>query len=243
MKRLAFSFVAIMFAAAVADTALAQPPEGRRGEARGQRFGGQGQGQGRRGEAGPRRGPGGPGGPGGPRGEFGPPPHPIIQALDTNGDFEISAEEIKNAAAALKKLDKNNDGKLSREELRPQFARGRGRGPGAGGPGFGPPAERREGEGGGRGRPLGRGDGTRPGPQQFIARIMEFDKNKDGKLSKEELPERMQRIIDRADANNDGAVDKEELIEMHKRFTQGGQRGREPREGGRPPRPQRSNEE
>ena len=46
---------------------------------------------------------------------------PIIAALDANKDGEISAAEIKNAAAALKKLDRDNDGKLTREEMMPQF--------------------------------------------------------------------------------------------------------------------------
>lgn len=47
------------------------------------------------------------------------PMSPIVQALDTDGDGELSAEEIAHAAASLKKLDKNGDGKLSHEELRP----------------------------------------------------------------------------------------------------------------------------
>lgn len=47
---------------------------------------------------------------------------PVIAALDANADGEISAEEIANAAAALKKLDKNNDGKISGDELRPPMA-------------------------------------------------------------------------------------------------------------------------
>jgi hypothetical protein len=45
--------------------------------------------------------------------------NPIIAALDANHDGEIDASEISNAPAALRKLDKNGDGKLTRQELRP----------------------------------------------------------------------------------------------------------------------------
>ena len=62
--------------------------------------------------------PGGPGGPGGAGGFGGPggPPSgpasflrmfPVMAALDADGNGEISAEEIKAAPDALKKLDKN----------------------------------------------------------------------------------------------------------------------------------------
>ena len=54
-----------------------------------------------------------------------------MMALDTDKNGELSAKEIENAARALAKLDKNEDGKLDREELRPQRGEG-GRG-GAGG--------------------------------------------------------------------------------------------------------------
>ena len=47
---------------------------------------------------------------------------PVIAALDADGNGEISAAEIKNATAALKKLDGNLDGKLTNDELRPKFA-------------------------------------------------------------------------------------------------------------------------
>ncbi len=46
---------------------------------------------------------------------------PVLAALDTDGNGEISAAEITAASAALKTLDKNNDGKLSADELRPRF--------------------------------------------------------------------------------------------------------------------------
>jgi hypothetical protein len=48
-----------------------------------------------------------------------PPPSPLFLALDVNHDGVIDADEIANASAALKTLDKNGDGKLTQDELRP----------------------------------------------------------------------------------------------------------------------------
>lgn len=60
-----------------------------------------------------------PPGPGrhGPGGRHMPPP--VIAVLDANHDGVISADEIANASTALLTLDKNADGKLTQEELRP----------------------------------------------------------------------------------------------------------------------------
>jgi EF hand len=76
--------------------------------------------------------PGGPFGRGGPgRPGFRPP---LMEVLDANHDGIIDADEIANASNALKKLDKNNDGKITPDEYRPP-----GRGPaGPRGGGFGP---------------------------------------------------------------------------------------------------------
>jgi len=103
--------------------------------------------------------------PGGAGRDFRFPPIPLMSALDTDDDGEISAGEMKNAAAALKKLDKDNDGKLSREESLPQFG-----GPG----GFGPP-----------GGPGGFGPPGGPGSQrtQLVAK---FDADGDGRLNDKE---------------------------------------------------------
>ncbi len=85
---------------------------------------------------GPRGGQGGAGGPGGPPGGegFRPPLPLIIRALDVNGDGVIDADEIANAVKVLKSLDKNGEGRLTREE----YIGPRPNGPGEGEPGRGP---------------------------------------------------------------------------------------------------------
>jgi Ca2+-binding EF-hand superfamily protein len=49
--------------------------------------------------------------------------HPVLAALDADHDGEISANEIRNAAVALRSLDQNHDGKLTEDELLPQLNR------------------------------------------------------------------------------------------------------------------------
>ena len=75
--------------------------------------------------------PGGQGGPGGVR----RPASPLVAALDANHDGVIGATEIANAPAALRTLDKNGDGQLTRDEFRPQPPAGESRPGGSGGPG------------------------------------------------------------------------------------------------------------
>jgi hypothetical protein len=80
-------------------------------------------------------------GQGGPGKGHRPPPNPICQALDVNHDHVIDADEIANAPAALKALDKNGDGKLTEDEIRPAHPPGGmgGGEPGNGGAPQGPP--------------------------------------------------------------------------------------------------------
>jgi Ca2+-binding EF-hand superfamily protein len=116
-------------------------------------------------------------------------PSPDFQALDLDRDRVISSAEIAKAADSLSKLDEDHDGKLTADEVRPRFA-GRGRG--------------------GRGGD-GPGEASGPSADEMVNTLMAFDKNGDGKLSKEEVPERMQGLFARADADHDGILTADEI--------------------------------
>lgn len=149
------------------------------------------------------------------------PARPSFQALDTDHDAVLSAEEIAAAPAALKTLDKNADGKLTEDEVRPQFG---GRGPG--GPGG------REGFEGRQRRGDEPGETAPPSADDMVATLMAFDKNGDGKLAKDELPERMQGLFARADTNQDGILTADEIRKSAQTTAAPAGRGRGP-EGGR----------
>ena len=157
-------------------------------------------------QQGPRGGRRGPG-----RGHHRPGPPPLMTVLDVDKNGELSAEEIANAATVLLTLDANSDGKLTRDEIRPKRGEGREQA------GFG-----------GRGKGPHRG----PGGEQFVERIMSFDKDGDGKVTKEELPGGAQRLLERGDTNGDGALDREELQKLSEEFGQRrGGPGRGPKRG------------
>jgi cytochrome c peroxidase len=89
----------------------------------------------------------------------------------------------------------------------------------------------RRGRGPFRGR--GRGFGPRLTVDQIVERIMAFDRNKDGKVTRDELPERMQHLIAQGDTNKDGALDREEVKKLASKLASerpfpdfGGRRGR-----------------
>lgn len=182
---------------------------------------------------------------GGPReGREGRGPHrppAFFTKLDTNKDHKLSKEELSKAADVLMELDKNKDGQLDPPEL---FGHREGRGR-RGGFGRGPEGEGRGPRGEGRG-PEGKGrrgrrgpdgndgprrrDGQRgPGGKEFFKR---FDKDNDGKISKEEAPERMKNHFDKIDANSDGSIDEQELKQAHERRRKSrGKRGKGDRKG------------
>lgn len=127
---------------------------------------------------------------------------PLLTALDADKDGEISKAEIAAASEALAKLDRNGDGKLDRSEL----------GPPAGPRPDAPPA-------------------TGNGGEMFLRFAMQADKNSDGKISKEEAPERMKANFERVDGNGDGFLDETELKAIARRLMDASNRPDGPQAG------------
>jgi cytochrome c peroxidase len=61
---------------------------------------------------------------------------------------------------------------------------------------------------------------------EVVARIMAFDRNNDGKVTAEELPERMQHLLAQGDTNKDGVLDKDEVQKLARKLAGDGRRGR-----------------
>ncbi|MEQ1826962.1 MAG: hypothetical protein ABL921_13490 [Pirellula sp.] len=173
----------------------------------------------------------GPGNPGRPDGQPGGAPMgmmgrflPVMLALDTDEDGVLSATEIENASKALLKLDKDGDGILSAEELRPDPSKmpGMMAGPGPNGPG---------GPGGVMGAPTA---------AMMVKMFEQRDSNKDGKLTGDEIPDRMRERISMIDKDGDGAISKSELDRAGNMLgDRPGPRGRNESDGGgvKPKRP------
>lgn len=112
--------------------------------------------------------------------------NPLMAVLDLNRDGTLSTQEIDEAAKALRKLDRNKDGRIDPQELRRIGSRQKTRIPSV------------------APKPSG------PQLSGFTKLIMESDKNRDGKVTRAELPKPMHRIFETADANKDGAITLEE---------------------------------
>ena len=133
--------------------------------------------------------------PGGPMGML--QMHPLMKILDTDKDGTLSTSEIANASKALIQLDKNGDGIISVEEMRPDPSTMPGGFAGAGG--------------------NGQFNGAMMG--QMFERS---DANKDGKLTGDEIPERMRDRLKMIDKDGDGAITKSEFAAMTARMEDAG---------------------
>jgi Ca2+-binding EF-hand superfamily protein len=143
----------------------------------------------------------------------------LLQQYDKNGDGKISlADEVpEDRRAFLAKLDTNSDGFVDASEL--AAARSR--------------AQQAGGAGGAGGMPQI--------PASGAEMIRMSDKNKDGKLSKDELDERAQGFFSFMDTNGDGFIDEAEAEATVQRMKQmqqqggfGGGSGGPPGGGGQP---------
>ena len=145
-------------------------------------------------------------------------PSPLLRLFDVDRDGVVSTEEMNNAAAVLLKMDKDGDGSLSAEELRPQGGR-RGQGGQRGGQGQRGPRDgnRNRGQGGEQQNEQSRRGGS-GGDTQFANQLMELDIDGDGTLSRAELPEHMQVAFDGVDVNGDGVVSAEERLKLASKF-------------------------
>lgn len=121
----------------------------------------------------PNRGPGG-GGPSVMQND------PVLSTLDADHDKEISADELAAAATALNQLDKNQDGKISEDEVSPQ----------------------REGGGGQRPR---RG----PGIMRMMKANSALDADESGTIEAAEIKNAV-AALQKLDANRDGKLTEEE---------------------------------
>jgi len=116
-----------------------------------------------------------------------------LMRMDRNKDGALTKDEVgERFLPLIARIDENADGTASKEEIAAfalkqpdrQTARGAGRGP--------------------------RGGGF--DPVQITKRIFEEnDKDQDGTLTGTEIPERIQRDLERIDANKDGKIQKSEL--------------------------------
>jgi Ca2+-binding EF-hand superfamily protein len=140
----------------------------------------------------------------------------LFAALDLDGDGVISKTELKKAIVSLKKLDTNNDGELSMAEC-----------------GIATDAN---------GKPVADANAANPngvandpnanaaglngaGNQAFNGRgneamglFLQLDKNHDGKLTRDEVPQQMMPMLSHADLNGDGAIDAQEFAVAAKKM-------------------------
>jgi Ca2+-binding EF-hand superfamily protein len=134
-------------------------------------------------------------------------PEKIFDRLDTKHTGKITAADIPEGRPLLKRLVaeavKTDGGSISKEEFVKLFKellakRASGDAPPVKPAADGKPAANPAGNG------LGNGD-------RLIKRLLALSKRNDGKLTKDDLPERLRDRFDKIDTNRDGVIDEAEL--------------------------------
>ena len=157
---------------------------------------------------------------------------PWVGIFDTDSDGVLSKSEIESGTASLWKLDRNNDGKISGNELRPSAGSpepqsGRGQG------GRGQSREFQSKDGAGKERSIGgrpsegraelRQQGRRGGDpaksdSDFASQLMTLDANGNGVIEVVELPDHMHNEFKIADADNSESLSEKELLVLASKF-------------------------
>lgn len=145
----------------------------------------------------------------------------FLKEIDTNGDKSISKEEAGERWERLSKLDTDGDSTVTMKEL--MAARGgKGKGRPEEKPGEKPEGKPGEKPEGGKGKGKGKGERPEGGPGEMFKRA---DKNSDGKISKDEVPEQAWERLGKLDKDGDDAVSKEEMAAMAAMMRQRGGKG------------------
>ncbi|MBL4886099.1 MAG: EF-hand domain-containing protein [Planctomycetaceae bacterium] len=133
-----------------------------------------------------------------------PTPEGMLKHLDKNGDGSISkAEAPERMATNFDRMDANSDGAISLDELKAMF-------------------KKRAEKSGNKPGAKGAGRKGKPTPENFLKR---FDKDGNGSVSKNELPEKMQARFAKIDTNSDGKLDLKEIKALQAKMAARGGKG------------------
>jgi len=125
-----------------------------------------------------------------------------IMAKDKNNDGKLTPDELtENERQMLQGADLNRDGAIDRQELATM-----GQGGGAQQPGNAVGATN------------GVGNAGRRGGNEAMGRFFQYDRNHDGKLTADEVPAQAAGMLKGGDLNGDGAIDAGELQALSARM-------------------------